>query len=43
MRFLGKLVLIATGTAVAAITAKAAWNVIHDPPGVIRPCVFCSP
>jgi hypothetical protein len=25
------------------IIAKAVWNVRNDPPGVIRPCVFCSP
>jgi hypothetical protein len=27
----------------AAITIKAGWNFINDPPGVIRPCVFCTP
>ena len=37
------VIAVVTCTAVAAITAKAAWNVINDPPGVTRPCVFCSP
>jgi hypothetical protein len=37
------VIAVVTCTAVAAITAKAAWNVMNDPPGVTRPCVFCSP
>jgi hypothetical protein len=28
---------------VTAIIVKAMWNVMTDPPGVIRPCAFCSP
>ena len=39
----GACIGIVTCAAVAAITAKAAWNVMNDPPGVTRPCVFCSP
>ena len=28
---------------VAVIIAKGAWNIRNDPPGVVRPCVFCTP
>ena len=35
--------LIAALVGVTAITIKATWNVVTDPPGVIRPCAFCSP
>ena len=42
-RFPAILGLIALLTALAAYAAKAAWNIMNDPPGVIRPCMFCSP
>jgi hypothetical protein len=35
--------LIAASVGVAAVTLKAGWNIMTDPPGAIRPCVFCSP
>ena len=41
-RFTAMLVLVFL-TALAAYAAKAAWNVKNDPPGVMRPCMFCSP
>jgi hypothetical protein len=41
-RFTAMLVLVFL-TAIAAYAAKAAWNAKNDPPGVMRPCMFCSP
>jgi hypothetical protein len=35
--------LIAAYLGVTAVTLKAGWNSMTDPPGVIRPCAFCSP
>jgi len=47
MRFLGNFRFIWFGIVIfvagLVIIAKAAWNVMNDTPGVIRPCAFCSP
>jgi hypothetical protein len=40
MNFLGKLAFIAF---LVAYAAKATWNIMNDAPGLMRPCVFCSP
>ena len=38
-----RLIHVAVIMWVAAMAVKAYWNVQHDPPGTIRPCVFCQP
>jgi hypothetical protein len=36
-------ILITALAGFLAVTLKAGWNIMTDPPGVIRPCAFCSP
>jgi hypothetical protein len=35
--------LIAVAAVGGATMIKATWNLVTDPPGVTRPCVWCSP
>jgi hypothetical protein len=36
-------IMVVALTGLAATTIKAGWNIMTDPPGVMRPCAFCSP
>jgi hypothetical protein len=38
-----RLSLVIMYAFVASILVKGAWNMATDPPGVIRPCTWCSP